>query len=178
MAEIITGEFSRFRSNLIDYHRAMQVVLWDCGPEQPRPPERPIAPKGVPGDPEYDLAVIELHDKLEQYEAELKAYGTAKREHEIWWQKNGGPVEFQQWSCDARDALQHDANAVHEGRQSRRRYYLSSKTRGYQHLENHGLPPGVTPGRGQDQNLARQAADDQALAVARREDPVFGEGAI
>lgn len=141
MAEIRTGEFSRHRNNLIDEHRASMVVLWDCGPEKPKPPVRPIAPKGSAGDPEYDLAVIELHDAREQYEIDLKAYGAAKREHEIWWRKNGGAVECQMWSCDARDAIQHDTRAAVEGRQSRRRYYISSKTRGYAHLANNGLRP-------------------------------------
>ena len=178
MAEVRTGEFSKYRSNLIDHHRAMMVVLWDTGPERPKPPARPDAPRGKAGDPEYDLAAIEFHDKLEQYEIDLKAYGAAKRDHEIWWRKNGGAVEFQMWSCDARDALEHDANAVSEARQHKRRYYISSKTRGYQHLENRGLPPGIEPGHGQDQNLKRQANDDRALAIARREDPVFGEGAV
>lgn len=178
MAEVITGEHSRYRNNLIDMHRSMQVVLWDCGPEKPKPPVRPDAPRGKSGDPEFDLAAIELRDKLEQYESDLKAYGAAKREHQTWWQTNGGPVEFQRWSCDARDALMHDARAVQEGRQSKRRYFISSKTRGYGNLENHGLPPGVMPGHGHEANLDRQAADDQALAMARQQDPVFGEGAV
>jgi hypothetical protein len=69
MAEVITGEFSKYRSNLIDHHQSMMVVLWDTGPEPPRPPQRPDAPRGKAGDPEFDLAVIELHDKLEDYEA-------------------------------------------------------------------------------------------------------------
>jgi hypothetical protein len=177
MAEVVTGEHSRYRNNLIDAHRESQVVLWDCGPEKPRSPVRPIAPKGMAGDAEYDLAVIELKEKLEDYEAALKRYKRDQEDFEHWHAKNGGPIEFQMWSCDARDALEHDARAVHEGRQSRKRYYLSSKTRGYAHLANNGLPAGVTPGRGHEANLDRQAADDQALARARREDPVFGEDA-
>ena len=72
----------------------------------------------------------------------------------------------------------HDGRAVAEGRQSKRRYFISSKTRGYGHLENAGLPPGVTPGHGQETNLQRQADDDQALAAAIRSDPVFGEGSV
>jgi hypothetical protein len=174
VAEIITGEHSRYRNNLIDYHRSMQVVLWDCGPSKPRPPVPPIAPKGKPGDPEYDLGRLEFAEALEDYEAALKKFKRDKEEFEHWAATNGGPVEISQWSCDARDTLTHDARAVAEGRQQKPRYHISARTRGYAHLPNAGLPPGVTPGHGHEVNLDRQAADEQALARARREDPVFG----
>jgi hypothetical protein len=156
----------------------MQVILWDCGPEKPRPPVRPDAPRGKAGDPEYDLGRLEFAEALEAYEAALKKFKRDKDEFEHWQATNGGPVELMRWSCDARDALMHDARAVQEGRQHRRRYFISSKTRGYAHLPNDGLPPGVMPGHGQETNLQRQAADEQALAVARAQDPVFGEDSV
>jgi hypothetical protein len=136
MAEVITGEYSKYRSTLLDIHQSIMVVLWDCGPERPTPPERPETPRGKAGDPQYDLAVIELKEKIEDYEVALKAFGAALRHHEAWWRRHGGPVEQTFWSCDARDALANDARAVQEGRQTRARWYLSSRTRGYDHLEN------------------------------------------
>jgi hypothetical protein len=108
----------------------------------------------------------------------LKRYKRDKDDFARWQTTNGGPVELTRWSCDARDAIQHDTRAVQEGRQSKRRYFISSRTRGYQHLENRGLPPGVEPGHGHEANLDRQAADDQALAMARAQDPVFGEDSV
>jgi hypothetical protein len=174
MAEVLIGPHSRYRNNLIDEHAASKVILWDCGPEPPTPPERPEAPHGKAGDIEYDLALLDARDKLAAYEADLKTFKQRKTEYDDWVSRNGGAIEKMFWSCDARDALGHDARAVQEGRQSRLRYYLSSKTRGYGHLPNGGLPPDQAPGRGHQANLDRQAADDRAMALARQNDPVFG----
>jgi hypothetical protein len=175
MTEVITGEFSRYRSNLIDAHLLMQVVLWDVGPSAPVPPERPEAPRGKDGDLEFEIAKIDAREQIAEYGTEVQRYKRDRDEFEHWHTRNGGPIEIQMWSVDARDALGHDARAVREGRQSKLRYHLSSKTRGYGHLENGGLPPGVTPGHGHEANVQRQLADAHALAIARRNDPVFGD---
>jgi len=178
MSEVRTGEFSKWRSNMLDEHALLKVWLWDIGPEKPVAPERPIAPRGQAGDPEYDLAVIELRDKLAGYEARLKEYGRRKDEFADWEIRVGGAIEVLFWSTDARDALANDQRVVAENRQSRRRYYVSSRTRGHSGLANQGLPPDVKPGRAHAENLERQAAGDAALQQARRDDPVFGAGAV
>jgi len=175
MAEHQIGEFVKYRSDLIDDHAKMKVWLWDCGPEKPVAPRRPERPHGKPGDPEYDLAVIELREKLEEYDQALRAYSQAKKDFAEWEKKNGGPIETVFWSVDARDALANDKRAVDEKRQTRPRYCISSRTRGYEKLPNAGLPEGMRPGHGQAENLRRQMEGDAEFANALRRDPVFGE---
>jgi hypothetical protein len=175
MAEVVTGEFSRYRSNLIDMHVDLRVYLWDCGPEKPVLPTRPKPPEGVEGDPEYDLAVLEFQEVFETYSAALKTHRQRVAEYADWELRHGGPIEHGFWSCDARDALQNDARAVAEGRQVRPRWHLSSRTRGYEKLPNHGLPAGMIAGRGHDANVERQRQGAELLEQARRADPVFGD---
>lgn len=175
MAEIQTGEFSRYRSNLIDMHADMKVWLWDCGPEEPVLPEAPELPPGKDGDPKYDLAKIVFKRQLKAYEAALEAYESDTVAYAKWYRDNGGPVEQLFWSVDARDALQHDAKAVKDGRQKKLRWWLSSRTRGHEKLKNLGLPNGMRPGHGQEANLERQIAGEKEFANALRSDPVFGQ---
>lgn len=175
MAEVITGEFSKYRNPLIDAHASMRVWIWDCGPEKPEAPTRPVAPKGSEGDPEYDLAVIEFREQKENYDEALRRYGQQKKEYAEFQKRMGGPVEIWQWSCDARDTFKHDARAVEEGRQKEVRYYLSSRTRGHSHLKNGGLPKGMKPGHGQQANLERQIAGDKEFLAALKADPQFGQ---
>lgn len=157
-------------------HRSMQEVwIWDCGPEKPKAPERPKTPKGAIGEPEYDLAMIEFKEALEKYADDLKTYGAKKKEHAEFESRNGGPVEMVQWSCDARDTFRYDAEAVRDGRQMKPRYHLSSRTRGHEKLPNLGLPDGVRPGKGQEENLRRLAESNADLYRARQRDPVFGQ---
>jgi hypothetical protein len=156
-------------------HELQKVILWDVGPEKPRAPARPALPKGKEGDPEFDLAKVEFRDALERYDAELKQHALLKAQYSDWERKCGGPVEVEFWSIDAEHALAHDRTAVQEGRQTRRRWYVSSRTRGKGKLPNRGLPEGMKPGHGQDM-LERQLREgDFDLAVARRSDPIFGE---
>jgi hypothetical protein len=150
------------------------VILWDIGPEKPAYPERPVTPKGKEGDPAFDLAVVEFRDDLEQFQAALKTYRAAKKDFDDWKVRNGGPVEVTFWSCDAHDALGNDARAVAEGRQTRTRYHLSSRTRGYGKLPNHGLPEGMRPGHGQSDLERRMREGDADMAAALKADPVFG----
>jgi hypothetical protein len=155
-----------------------QVILWDIGPEKPKYPQRLVAPKGKEGDPEFDLAVVEFKDQLEEYQAALKTYRQAKKEFEDWAKRHGGPIEIPFWSCDAQDALANDARAVAEGRQTRVRFYLSARTRGYSKLPNRGLPEidgkPLRPGHGQAELERRQREGDADMAAALRADPVFG----
>ena len=151
-----------------------QVWLWDCGPPKPVMPKRPDLPKGKPGEPEYDLAMIEFASVKEDYEAALKNYRHLKDEFADFDRRYGGPYLFSQWSCDAQDTLANDGRAVSEGRQARLRYFVSSRTRGYERVPNGGLPEGMKPGHGHEENLRREREGDADMAYARKSDPVFG----
>lgn len=175
MATVRTGEFSSYRSDLIDAHAQMKVWLWDCGSEEPHLPEAPDPPHGKKGDPKFDLAAIKYRRALKDYEAALEAYDVAVIEFKKFQRDKGGPVEFMQWSCDAKDTFKNDAKAVAEGRQKKARYHLSSRTRGYEKLPNGGLPEGMTPGHGQQANLERQIAGEKEFLAALKADPVFGQ---
>lgn len=175
MAEVQTGEFSKFRSNLIDMHADMKVWLWDCGPEKPVAPKRPKPPIGKEGSPDYDLSVLEFKEHIENYEDGLRAYARAKKEYADFEKRNGGPIELMQWSCDARDTLKYDALAVKEGRQTKARWHLSARTRGYDKLENRGLPEGMKPGHGHQAAMERQIAGEKEFVKALQADPVFGQ---
>lgn len=175
MAEIQTGEFSKYRSNLIDAHAAMKVWLWDMGPEKPVAPKRPAVPKGREGDPEYDLALLEFKEQLEQYEDGLRRYRAAKVEYAEFERNMGGPVEMLMWSTDAGDALRADHRAVEQRRQTKPRWCISARTRGYEKLPNGGLPEGLKPGHGQQANIERQIAGDKEFLAAMKADPVFGQ---
>lgn len=157
--------FTKISNPLIEDNASMMVVLWDLGPEAPKPPVRPKAPVGKEGDPEYDLSLIEFREQIEGYEAALKAYRQAKIEYADFERRYGGPYEIVMWSCDAHDALE----------RAPKRYRISSKTRGHGRLKNNGLPIGVSPGHGQSEIERRAMEGDADLAALRRADPVFGE---
>jgi hypothetical protein len=78
------------------------------------------------------------------------------------------------WSVNAKDALDNDVAAIKEGRQSERRWFLSSRTRGYERLKNGGLPGNRKPGHGHEENLRREMEANADLLQLRRSDPVFG----
>jgi hypothetical protein len=151
---------------MVDDQHDQQVWLWDTGPRKPKMPDKPIPPKqdGM-SEGEYDLAMIEFRVILEDYETELKAYGRARIEFQEWHKRNGGPVEFPQFSCDADDTLDREPN----------RYYVSSRTRGHENDANLGLPPGMKPGHGQAELERRRREGDEMLKEVRRQDPIFGD---
>lgn len=154
--------------------RALQeVVWWDIGPERPIAPKKPALPKvGKSGDPEYDLAKVEFDIELENYKETLLAYERAKKAFALW---KSGPVEFTQDSSIAHDTEMNDARAVAEGRQTKRRFYMSASTRGYGNLPNHGLPEGMKPGQGQAEIERRKAEQVADMVAAGQADPVFGK---
>ncbi len=170
----ITG-LGQGAAGMLHNEEASRVWLWDCGPTKPTPPSRPTAPKGKEGDPEFDLALVEFKETLEAYSADIKAYGRAKEEFAAWHKNFGGPYMLAFWSVDARDALENDLRAVTEGRQAKRRYFMSARTRGYGNLPNGGLPEGMKPGHRHAENMRREEAGDVDMEYARRKDPVFGE---
>jgi len=151
------------------------VYLWDCGPEKPVAPKRPDVPKGTDGDPEYEVAKVEFKDLLETYERQIREYARAKVEFEKWQSDYGGPIERRFWSCDAQDAMARDQRAVAESRQKEPRYYISTRTRGYERKHNLGLPKGVKPGHGQAAQEERERQGIADLERAARADPVFGQ---
>ena len=130
------------------------------------------------GDPEYDLAKIEMSDALDDYAEALKRWKQEKIDFAAWHRRNDGPIELSFWSCDAADALARDAAAVAEGRQAELRYYLSARTRGHGNRPNRGLPEGRKPGKGQAELERRAREGDADLVEARRADPVFGQQEI
>lgn len=166
--------FTRITNNLEGDNHAMRVCLWDCGPPKPQAPMRPKPPKGEEGQPEYDLAMIEFREQMVDYEAALKRYRAAKDEFADFEKRYGGPFEIWMWSIDATDALTNDKAAVDGGRQASRRWYISSRTPGWGHQKNGGLPNGMKPGHGQAENLRREQEGNAELAALKRADPVFG----
>ena len=160
---------------LFNAEATSKVWLWDTGPTKPKFPTRPEAPQGKEGTPAYDLAKIEFAEVLEKYQADLKKYSVDLIDYQKWERDNGGPVLVPFWSSNARDALSNDLRAVEEKRQPKRRWYQSSRTRGYEKLPNQGLPEGMTPGRKHAENVQREQAGDADMLYAQRRDPVFGE---
>lgn len=155
-----------------------RVWMWDIGPERPVQPKRPPVPKGREGDPEFDLALIEFKEALADYEAALHTHKRLKVEYADWEKRMGGAIMLPMWSVDARDALERDGRAVDEGRQTRRRYYIASRTRGYHGLPNEGLPEGHKSGHGHKENMRREREGQDGLMAARAADPVFGSEVV
>lgn len=155
---------------------SMEVWLWDCGPEKPIPPKKPVAPKaGKEGEPEYELAKVDFAEELDNYQLALRKWKQDKIDFADWEKRHGGPIEQKFWSTNARDALKYDALAVAEGRQKHPRWHLSARTRGYERLPNLGLPEGMKPGHGHQAQLEREIAGHKEFVAALRADPVFGQ---
>ena len=180
MAEVVQlNEFIKLNNlgpdavAMLDRERSM-VYLWDCGPPPPKPPMRPKAPKGVDGDPEFDLMKIEFEVLRDQYKEDLLSFGRRKAEFKDFETRYGGPFEVKMWSVDARDALARDAEAVASGKQDKQRWYLSARTRGYETLPNGGLPGNMKPGHGHLENLRREREGDSDMAALKASDPIFG----
>ena len=169
MAKVQTGEYSSYSNNLIDELGKSKVFLWDCGPEEPVPPDEPDQPPL--NDP---LALLRRKRAVKRYENDLLIYDRNEAEYQHWQKNVRGPVEIVMWSCDARDALEHDARAVEDKRQKKLRYYISSRTRGYEKARNFGLPNGITPGAGHQENLDRQIAGEKEFVEVLKKDPQFG----
>jgi hypothetical protein len=163
---------------ILDARNIQSVWLWDIGPEQPTPPEQPRPParKDTAEDVNYKLAAEAYETARRQYDVDLTSF------HQ-WNRHYGGPYMERMWSHNADTALKADLAHV-EGKwpngelceitQTRRRWYIASRTRGYRNLPNQGLPEGFSPGRWHQQMLVREAAGEADYAAARRADPVFG----
>lgn len=193
MAEIITGEFSKYSNPLIDDMRSMKCWLWDCGPDEPELPDPPEPPTGKAGDPKYDLANLQFKRALRAYEAGLEKYERDQKEFDAWKKHNGGPIEILRFSVDAFDAIKHDLRAVFEGRQKKPRYFVSKRnsrvmiqrivgsmqdilTREKVELSvSTGLPKGVKPGHGHQANIERELAVEKEFVSTLRADPHFGQ---
>jgi len=178
MAEVryLDGAPAIRNSGLLTEARAQgEVWLWDCGPEEPMPPDEPVPPALPITDPKFHLENLRHKRAVRRFEDELVAYDRLEREYQHWQNNIRGPVELSMWSPNARDALNHDARAVKEGRQKKRRYYLSSRTRGSERLKNYGLPPGIEPGPGHQENLDRQLAGEKEFVDILKSDPHFGQ---
>jgi hypothetical protein len=173
--KVQTGEFSSYTNNLIDELGKSKVYIWDCGPEEPAPPEEPVPPVLPITDPKYHLENLRHKRAVKRFDDELAIYDRNEREFQYWQRNVRGPVELVMWSCDARDALAHDRRAVDEGRQQKLRYYISSRNKGYEKIKNLGLPNGLTPGAGHQENLMRQFAGEKEFIEVLKKDPQFGE---
>lgn len=161
--------------DIIGMREAGRVYLWDIGPEKPVVPKRPVPPKGNENDPQYALDKVEFAEMLDEYQAALKKAKSDREEHAKWHRRNDGPIECLFDAPSATEALENDARAVAEGRQIKRRWYLSSRTRGSSGLANRGLPENTRPGKGQAELERRAAEGESDLIAARRADPVFGK---
>jgi hypothetical protein len=159
---------------LTETRDAQTVWMWDCGPEEPIIPEEPEPPALLPSDPKHALAMMRHRRAVKKYEDDLAIYDRNEREFQNWHRNIRGPVEMAMWSTEARDALEHDGRAVTENRQKKRRYYVSSRTRGWEKTKNYGLPIGIEPGAGHQENLERQLAGEKEFIDALRKDPQFG----
>jgi hypothetical protein len=138
-------------------------------PTEPEPPGLPFA------DPKYHLENLRHKRAVKRFEDELIIYERNETEFQHWHRNVRGPVELVMWSCDARDALEHDGRAVADKRQKKLRYYISSRTKGYEKTQNFGLPKDVEPGPGHQDNLLRQFAGEKEFIEALKKDPQFGD---
>jgi hypothetical protein len=168
MTEVVTGEFSKYRSSLLDDHRLLKVLVFDIGSERPVPPVRPV-PRKLPPGLEADIEAISMKEAVANYERQLERYVAELKEHDSWHARHSGPTIIEWWTVDWRDAATYDARAVAEGRQRRRRYYEYRPQ-----ARNMGLPADVVPGRSYAEQVERQAAQAETAAAARRDDPEFG----
>jgi hypothetical protein len=178
MAEIryLDGMPAVKNTGILTETRDLQAVwLWDCGPEEPILPDEPIPPALPITDPKYHLENLRHKRAVKRYEDELLIFERNEKEFQNWHKNIRGPVELRMWSTEARDALKYDAKAVEEGRQKKRRYFLSSRTRGSERIPNLGLPPGVMPGAGHIENLERQLAGEKEFVEILKADPQFGQ---
>jgi hypothetical protein len=173
--KVQTGEFSSYSNNLIDELNKSKVFVWDCGPEEPILPDEPEPPALPFGDARYQLEALRHKRAVRHYEDELLRFEAREKEFQHWQTNVRGPVELMMWSTDARDALEHDARAVEQGRQKKRRYYISSRTRGYEKTRNLGLPNNIEPGPGHQENLERQLAGEKEFVEVLKRDPQFGQ---
>lgn len=152
--------------HMIEDRGTQMVVLWDIGPAKPTQPKRPDAPSGKNGDPSYELAKVEFEDTLAEYKTTLEQYRLNVKAYQAWHKKWGGPYEmYNVWSVDADDHLARDP----------KRYFISSRTRGHAGKPNHGLPEGLSPGKGHYENLKRIEQGESDMAAMRQSDPVFGK---
>jgi hypothetical protein len=177
MAEVryLDGQPAIRNSGLLTEARAQgEVWLWDCGPEEPIPPDEPEPPTLPITDPKYHLENLRHKRAVKRFDEALATYDRLEREYQHWHNNIRGPVEVSMWSPNARDALEADARAVKEGRQHKPRWYLSARTRGSERLKNFGLPPGVEPGEGHRENLERTLAGEKEFISALKADPHFG----
>lgn len=171
----LSGDDSPQTLDVIGMQAVAEVYLWDLGPEKPTQPKKPETPRGKNGDPDYELAKVEFEEELETYREAIKTFKRHKDEFAAWQTRYGGPVEYLFDHPNAVEAIANDARAVAEGRQTRLRWYVSSRTRNKSRLPNRGLPEGMKPGHGQADQERRAAEGETDLIAARRADPVFGQ---
>ena len=191
---------TNYKDMEVDVH-SNKIVIWDLGPKKPgAPPPRPPVPKGEPNTPEYDLAQLDIQEVLEKYEADLLAYRALKKEYEEWHRRWGGPYEiYNVWHCDGYEMLAHgrcgkclscvqapknaaggyvirDQNGLPAPLPpcESPRYVVSASSPGLKHLKNRGLPEGIKPGRGQDEQIKRIAEGREMFLRQKQQDPVFG----
>lgn len=146
-------------NHMLQDQQSLLVKVWDCGPDAPQPPMRPVPPEGKEGSPAHDLAMIEFKGELAKYETDLVAYGRNRKDHAEWHKTYGGPYELEMYSVNAREAIAIEPT----------RYFVSHSS-----LPNHGLPKGRKPGPWHAQEKERQAEQKRLLAQAAARDPVFG----
>lgn len=187
--------------SLIQDQELSKVVLWDLGPAEPgkgdiKMPEPPVPPKGQPGEPAFDVAMVTFEPRLRAYKKAVALYAAAVEDYEDWQERWGGPYERHGlFSCEAHDDMHNgrcrkckDCKDWEAQKGTSRvgpyaactnsRYRISASTRGRGDLKerNNGLPEGMKPGHGHRLLMERIAAGNDDRLQMQRRDPVFGMG--
>ena len=136
----------------------LKQKVWDLGPVRPEAPKPPVAPeeasfKGASKVADYEVAKIQFDDALIDYKSALRIYADRMAEYSKWRRDNGGPVEIEMWSVNAREALANDPE----------RY-------------RRALPKGEKPGKTDHENKRKAELRLIEDAAAAKRDPHFGEG--
>jgi len=76
------GEFTKITNSLAPELAKTFVVLWDIGSLKPAPPAKPALPKGKEGDAEYDVAMVEFREALDEYQIAYKAFTSVNNPHD------------------------------------------------------------------------------------------------
>lgn len=111
-------------------------IVIDVGPEKPIRPLEPAPPQGAPGTPAWELAYVRW--RCEITDSYAPAYAKFLQDARAYEADGPYPKKVRMEATDAMAAFMADGRAVHEKRQSRRRYYIRPVDPGYLTLIGRG----------------------------------------